>query len=342
MLRCIVVLFLSFAICSSASPVDETHLLRLDREIVLPGVQGRIDHLAADVAGQRVFVADLGNGTVEAIALDRGARVGQINGLKHPQGIVYVPANKTVYVASGGDGMVRSYDGRTLKPLKSVDLGDDADNLRYDAGRRLVLAGYGSGAIAELGLDLTRRDDLRLPVHPEAFQLSADEKRLYVNLPLHMSVAAIDMDARAVNATWGHPGTLANFPMALDSAHGRMFVACRMPARLLMMNIETGAVMERIATVGDADDLFYDAARGNIYVIGGGGFVDVVRVGPGNKLASVAHVPTAPGARTGLFVPEWNKLLVAAPRRGTSQARLLVYSVAGPQPAPAAGKARAR
>lgn len=319
-------------------------MLHFDREIILPGVQGRIDHLSADVAGQRVFLADLGNGTVDAVALDRGERVGQINGLKDPQGIVYVPENRTVYVASGGDGMVRSYDGRTLKPLKSVDLGDDADNLRYDAGRRLVLAGYGSGAIAGLGLDLSRRGDLRLPVHPESFQLSADDKRLFVNLPLHMSVAAIDMDTHAVNATWGHPGTLANFPMALDAGHGRMFVACRMPARLLMMNTTTGAVLGRIATVGDADDLFYDQARELVYVIGGSGFVDVVRVGPGDMLASVAHVPTAPGARTGLFVPEWNKLLVAAPRRGTRQARLMVYSIpiAGPQPMPNGGKTRTR
>lgn len=342
MLRSLFAAFLTLAVCSSASPAEQAPVLQFDREIKLPGVLGRIDHLSADVDGRRVFVADLGNGSVEVIAVDRGKRVGEINGLKGPQGVVYVPANKTVYVASGGDGMVRSYDGRTLKLLKTVDLGDDADNLRYDAKRKLVLAGYGNGAIAQLGLDLTRRGDFRLPAHPEAFQISADDKRLFVNLPLHMSVAAIDMDTQAVNATWGHPGTLANFPMALDSAHGRMFVACRMPARLLMMDAATGAVMARIATVGDADDLFYDAARGNIYVIGGGGFVDVVRVEAGNKLTSVAHMPTATGARTGLFVPEWNKLLVAAPRRGNSEARLLVYSVAGSQPVQAPGKTRTR
>ncbi len=342
MLRSLFAAFLGLAVCSAASPGKQAPVLRFEREIKLPGVLGRIDHLSADVAGQRVFVADLGNGSVEAFAVDRGERVGRIGGLKSPQGIVYVPANKTVYVASGGDGMVRSYDGRTLKLLKTVVLGDDADNLRYDAQHKLVLAGYGSGAIAQLGLDLTRRSDLRLPVHPESFQIAADGKRLFVNLPLHMSVAAIDLDTNVVNATWGHPGTLANFPMALDSAHGRMFVACRMPARLLMIDTATGVVKGRIPTVGDSDDLYYDEARQSIYVIGGGGFVDVVQVGPGDKLASAAHVATAPGARTGLFVPEWNKLLVAAPRQGTSQARLLVYSAAGAQPAPVAGKARTR
>jgi len=335
-------LYLGLASCSSAGWAQPTPALHFEREIILPDVQGRIDHLAADVAGRRVFVAALGNGTAEVVDLGLGRRVGQITGLKGPQGVVYVPANGRLYVASGGDGIVHSYDGRTLKLLKTVDLGDDADNLRYDAKRKLVLAGYGSGAIAQLGLDLARRGDFHLPVHPESFQLSTDDKRLYVNLPLHMSVGTIDLEKRAVNALWGRPGTLANFPMALDDMHGRIFVACRMPAKLLMMDATSGAVTARISTVGDADDLFFDAVRGTVYVIGGGGFVDVVRVGPGDKLSSVAHALTATGARTGLFVPEWNTLLVAAPRSATRPARLMVYSIAGTQPMPAPGKARAR
>ena len=341
MSRYAIFLYLGLAACSSSGWTQPTPALHFEREIILPGVQGRIDHLTADVAGRRVFVAALGNGTAEVVDLGLGRRVGQITGLKEPQGVVYVPANGRLYVASGGDGTVRSYDGRTLKLMKSVALGDDADNLRYDARRKELLAGYGSGGIAELGLDLARRGDFHLPVHPESFQLSTDDKRLFVNLPLHMSVGAIDLEKRAVNALWGRPGTLANFPMALDGGHGRILVACRMPAKLLMMDATSGVVTARISTVGDADDLFYDATRGIVYVIGGG-FVDVVKAGPGDKLSSVAHVPTARGARTGLFVPEWNELLVAAPRSGTRPARLMVYSIARAQPIPAPGKARTR
>src|SRR5947209_10016693 len=91
--------------------------LRLEREIPLPGVEGRIDHLAADVAGQRVFVAALGNGTLEIVDLAQGKRSTQIKGLKEPQGVAYAPASGVVYVASGGDGTVRSFDSHTLKPL---------------------------------------------------------------------------------------------------------------------------------------------------------------------------------------------------------------------------------
>ena len=64
--------------------------------------------------------------------------------------------------------------------------------------------------------------------------------------------------------------------MALDSEQARLFVACRLPARLLQLDLRKGSVTARIATAGDADDLFYDRLRHRLYVIGGAGFVDVV------------------------------------------------------------------
>jgi DNA-binding beta-propeller fold protein YncE len=299
--------------------------LKLERMIPLPGVEGRIDHLAADVEGGRVFVAALGNGSVEAVDPSRGRRLGEIKGLKEPQGLLYVASSHTLYVATGGDGMVRSYDGQTLAPLRSIALGDDADNLRYDIERHRILAGYGEGAIASLAPDLSSKLEVRLPVHPESFQFSADGAHLYVNLPHDQSVAVIDMAKMAVTAKWGHLGAQANFPMAVDGE--RLLVACRAPAQLLALNAKTGTVAERISTVGDADDLFFDKARGRIYVIGGEGFVDVVSAAESDKLSSIGHIPTAAGARTGLFVPAWNKLLVAAPHRGAEPARLLVFAL---------------
>jgi hypothetical protein len=273
--------------------------LRLEREIPLPGVNGRIDHLAADVAGQRVFVAAHDNGSLEIVDLAQGKRTAEIKDLKEPQGVAYVPSSGAVYVAGGGDGAVRSFDSHTLKPLHDVTLGSDADNLRYDAAHQQLLAGYGSGAIAVLGLDLARRS----------------------------SFAPIDLASQAVNAAWTHPGAAANFPMALDAAIHRLFIPCRQPARLLVVDSDTGRITAWAPTVGDADDVFVNEALRLVYVIGGQGYVDVVFVRAADAMVSRARIPTAPGARTGLYVPEWNKLLVAAPRQGTSDARLLVFAV---------------
>ena len=303
--------------------------LRLEREIPLPGVEGRIDHMAADVAGQRVFVAALGNGTLEIVDVAQGKRTDQIKGLKEPQGVVYVPSNGAVYVAGGGDGTVRSFDSHTQKPLHDISLGDDADNLRYDAAHEQILAGYGKGGIAVLGLDLARRANFPLPVHPESFQLTPDGQHLAVNLPDNHSIALIDLTSHAVNPEWAHPMGAANFAMAMDPKIQRLFIPCRKPPRLQVVNPDTGHITSWLTAVGDdADDIFIDQALRMVYVIQGNGLVNVLYVRFGDALVSRAKVPTAPGARTGLYVPEWHKLLVAAPRQGTTDARLLVFAVA--------------
>ncbi len=328
MLRKIVFLVCCLIPACSALPAQPAPgSLRLDRVIPLPGVEGRIDHLAADVKGERLFVAALGNGTVEVVDIAQGKRTGQIKGLKDPQGVAYVPSNGAVYVAGGGDGTVRSFDSHTLKPLHDVTLGEDADNLRFDAGHNQLLAGYGSGAIAVLGLDLSKRANLALPAHPESFQLAADGQHLFVNLPDNHSIASIDLTTQTVNAAWGHPSATANFAMAFDRTIHRLFIPCRKPSRLQVINADTGAITAWAPTIGDADDAFVDEARRMVYIIGGDGLVDVIYVREHDAMVSRARVPTAPGARTGLYIPEWNKLVVAAPRRGTDEARLLVFAV---------------
>src|SRR5215467_8251092 len=107
--------------------------LRLEKTVELPEVQGRIDHMSLDVPGGRLFVAALGNNTVEVIDLKAGKRMQTISGLLEPQGVLYVPTNGQLYVASSKDGTVKIFDGTSFQLLKTMEYGDDADNLRYDS-----------------------------------------------------------------------------------------------------------------------------------------------------------------------------------------------------------------
>jgi hypothetical protein len=300
--------------------------LKLERTISLPGVEGRIDHLAADLGSNRAFIAALGNGTVELVDLARGERAGEIKGLKEPQGLLYLPQSSTLYVATGGDGQVRSYNGKTLALIGAVKLGDDADNVRYDQKTDSVMVGYGEGAIAFLPRDLKKsKAEVALTAHPESFQLSSNGSHLLVNLPHDQSIALIDLSAQRVASKWTQLGAQSNFPMTVDRSHGRFFVACRAPAQLLELREDRSSVVAHINTVGDADDLFWDEAHNRIFVIGGEGFVDVVDAPPNGQLKSIAHIPTAPGARTGLLAGD--KLLIAAPHRGAEPARLMVFDI---------------
>ena len=311
----------------SAICVAQTAPLHLEKEISLPNVKGRIDHLSADVKGQRLFVSALGNGTLEVIDIRSGQRVREIGGLSEPQGVLYDVNSNKLFIASGGDGTVREYDGKSFTLLKRAELGDDADNVRYETQGKQVVVGYGSGGLASFDTNLQKNVDIKLPSHPESFQLEQHGSRMFVNLPESHCVAVIDRSKKAIVTEWPDSSAAANFPMALDENEKRLFVGFRAPARLFVFNTDTGSVVAKLPTVGDTDDLFYDAARHAIYLIGGEGFVDVFRQGDADHYEHTSRMKTSAGARTGLFVPSLSRLFVAAPRRGSQAARILVYRI---------------
>src|SRR5215469_12289226 len=117
---------------AASAAQDKTTPLTLDKTIPMPKVEGRIDHMAADVAGQRLFVAALENNTLEVLDLKAGKTIQSLSGFAEPQGIAFVPEFNRVFIANGSDGTCRILDGQTLKTITSVDCGDDADNVRYD------------------------------------------------------------------------------------------------------------------------------------------------------------------------------------------------------------------
>src|SRR5439155_26946553 len=133
--------------------------------------KGRIDHLAFDAKNQRLFVAALGNDTVEVIDIKGGKVIRSVPGLAQPQGVLYQPEKNRLWVANDKDGTVRVFDAKTYQPLRSIELGDDADNIRRDAATQRVYVGYGSGGIAVFDSDANKIADIKLDGHPESFQL---------------------------------------------------------------------------------------------------------------------------------------------------------------------------
>jgi YVTN family beta-propeller protein len=145
--------------------------LRLQKTIKLPDVQGRIDHMSINAKRGGLFVSALGNNTVEVIDTKAGKRVNTIPGLQEPQGVLYVPAVDRRYVANAKDGIVRIFDGSSYAPLKTLDYGDDADNLRYDSDHKAIWVGCGNGALAEIDEQGNKAGEIKLDAHPESFQL---------------------------------------------------------------------------------------------------------------------------------------------------------------------------
>jgi len=267
--------------------------------------------MAVDLARQRLFVAELGNNSIGIVDLKARRLIRNIDGLKEPQGVAYVPSTDTLYVASAGDGSVRLFTGPDHAVAGQLDLQDDADNIRVDSAANRLFVGYGSGGLAVIDIATSRKvADIPLSVHPEGFQLDPGGQNIFVNVPKAQGIAVIDRRAGKQTAIW--PMTIAggNFPMALDPVAGHVLAAFRNPAKLGVFSKENGAVIASPEICGDADDVFVDAKRRRVYVSCGEGYIDVLD-SQRNAYRRISRIPTVAGARTSLFVPELDRLMLA-------------------------------
>jgi DNA-binding beta-propeller fold protein YncE len=320
------------ALAAPAEAASGEPPLVLEAKIPLAGVGGRIDHMAFDPGRGRLIVAELGNGTVEAIDVAERKVLRRIDGLKSPQGVAYVQSSDRVAVASAGDGTVRLYKAEDLSPAGTIPLGNDADNIRTDGSGPRIVVGYGDGGLATIDTAKAEKlAELSLPAHPEGFQLHPTDGRVFVNLPDAHLIAAADRTRNALLASWQQRELGGNFPMAIDRAGATLASVFRHPARLVLMAASSGAVTANLETCGDADDVFFDEARSRLYVSCGDGAVDVFQRDP-QGVRRIARIPTSSGARTSLFVPEQDRLYVAA-RAGLlgGEAAILVFAPRPPR-----------
>jgi hypothetical protein len=238
----------------AVQPVRAQSLV-LDQRIEVPSVQGRLDHMDIDIKGGRLFVAALGADSVELIDLRASKRTARLQPLHEPQGVVYLPESRRLFVANGAGGGVQAFADGKAPAIASAEGLDDADNLRIRAAET------------------------------------------------------------------------QNFPMALDEPSHRLLVATRRPPALLAWDTVTGKRVAELPICGDADDLFFDGQRHQLYAICGEGLVQVIRQRDPDHYEVVQRVATAPGARTGLFVPSLSTLYVAAPSHSGAIAEVRAFHI---------------
>jgi DNA-binding beta-propeller fold protein YncE len=323
-MRCYAVVSVSLwlALVGSAHATDSP-ALAIESKISLGEVQGRIDHLGVDLKRHRLYVAELGNDSVGVVDLQAGRVIQSLRGLKQPQGIGYETQTDTLYVANAGDGSVRFFRGEDLAPLGSLDLGEDADNVRVDEATHRVWVGYGSGALAVIDPDSRRKmADIPLQAHPESFRLASTGPEIYVNVPDAGQIAVIDRNAGKQVAAWKTNDLRSNYPLALDES-GRVLAVFRHPARLAIFRARDGQRLQALDTCGDSDDLFVDVKRHRVYVTCGEGVVDVFSGDAGGYHHS-GKLTTSAGARTSLFVPELDRLYVAVRAASSAPASIWV------------------
>jgi DNA-binding beta-propeller fold protein YncE len=270
--------------------------------------------MAIDAKGDRLFVANLSNNSLDVIDLKAGKLVKRIPHQQEIQGVAYTPDEDRIFVGNGVDGVCNVFDGRTYKLVQSIKL-QGADNVRYDPRTRQVYVCHADSALSVIDVkNLTVKTTIKLPGPPEAFQIHPTEPRLYINTLKPSQVAVIDTQKNTVIARYPLKLAEANYPLALDARGGRIFVGCRKKPSIVVLDMKTGKEITSVSIPGDIDDLFHDAKRRRLYASCGEGFLAVVGEKEHDRYHVVERIATGKLARTCLFDAASGRLFVPVPR----------------------------
>jgi len=303
--------------------------LQLEEQIPVPGVAGRLDHFSADAKRRRIFVSALGNNSLEVIDAFAGRVIHSIKGLAEPQGSLYVPEADKLYVANAEDGKVKVYDGATYTLRKTIDFGNDPDNMRYDEASKTIFVGFGQedGGIAMIDPKTDERvgQVYKTGGHPESFQVEASGGHIFVNVPDAGNVVeSIDRKSGAVSK-WPLKGLRSNYAMALNEEDHRLFTVTRKTPMMVVLNSQTGTEVTRLHAAGECDDVYFDASRKRIYVIGAEGFISVFQQNDPDHYELIANVPSGIGIRTGYYFTRRDRFYVGVPAKGNEPAQVWTY-----------------
>ena len=310
--------------------------LRLVQTISLPNVKGRLDHMDVDVAGKRLFVAGLENGTFEVVDLAAGKWVRSISGFKKSQGALFVPELNKLFLASGDDGMVRVLRGDTFELLDSIHLDTGPNRIVYELNSKLVYVGYGGKDAGknygEIGIIDAHTDkvvgDIKVVAHPSELLLDKAGKTLFVFVTIASKVQVIDTKKREVLSTW--PVTSQrDGDGAFDETTSRLFIGTRTPPEMVVMDSKSSKEIAHLPTAENMDGVYFDATRKRIYVSGGRdlatGSVYVYRQKDADHYDTIGIIPTREGAGTSFWSPDLNRYYIAASKNDKEEAAILVY-----------------
>ena len=311
--------------------------LLLKGSVELPGYTGDFDHFAVDQTRGRLLLAAEDHGTVEVFDLNSGKHLQTIKGFETPHSILIRPGAATILVTDSGKGMSKLLDASTYEVKGVVTLVPGADSIGYDSTENVVYIVTGgkdvdmaTSELAAVDPDtgkkkraITLQDN-----HVEAMALEKAGNRLFVNLTQTNKLAVIDRSTMKIIALWPVPPAEQNAMVAIDEAHHRLLVGCRKPGTVVVMNSDTGAVTNSVPSPLRSDQILFDQAANRLYSPGGEGNIGVYDTSDPDHLKTIANVPSAPGAKTGILVPERKELILAvSPGDTKAMAKVLTFTV---------------
>ncbi len=323
---------------SKPSKLKDSAPLKLVGNIALPGITGDFDHLALDTKRQRLLIAGEDHKTLEVIDLKAGKRLQSVTGMGTPHSLLYLPASDEIYLTDGDEGTIRILQASDYKQIGKIPLAAGADSVGYDAAAHTLFVVTGGKDVpldysVLSAVDLPgqkKAGDLRFEsAHVEAMALEHDGSNLFINVTDKNQIVVVNRKTMTRVKEWTVGAALENSPVAFDEPNRRLFIVCRKPGTLVVMNADTGSVIASLPAAGRSDDIVFDKVAHRIYVPGGEGYISVYEQQDADHYQVLAKVPSASGAKTAIFIPELHRLFVAvSPGDTKATARLLIFASA--------------
>ena len=322
-----------------APMVHMSGLLRLVETIPIP-TEGYMDHLSYDLKNQHLFLSAENNKEVVVVDMKAGKVIHETKVSGNPRKPFFDPATNELWVDLG-DNTVVALNGATLEVEKTIELtggknapGRDPDNGAFDAAKGLYYVavrtrdeGSKDGSIEIVDTKAAKLvGQIRMEgQEPAGIALDPAANRLYAGMGDVVNgesvVKVVDTAKRAIIAEWSTAGGPQPHVAGLDAAHHRLFMGSRLggghnvdPGKLVIINTDTGKVVQTLDATGGGDEIFFDAPSKRIYFSGSTGTLAVFHEDDPDHFRLLGKVPTGAIAKSGIWIPELKRYYAAVPK----------------------------
>jgi DNA-binding beta-propeller fold protein YncE len=311
--------------------------VKLIKSVDLVGYTGDFDHFAVDYDRNRLLLAAEDHGTLEIFDLNSSEHLRTVGGFGNPHSILARRGVPTLFITDSEKQMSTIRNADTLTKEKTVILTPGADTAKYDAATNTlyVVTGGKDVEMKTANLEAVNPDTgerkalLTFPDnHVEAMAFVDGDPRLFINLTQTNKLAVVDRNTMKVLKVWPVPAAQQNAMVSFDEGQHRLYVVCRQPGTVVVMNSDTGAIVGTQPAPLRADEVQYDANSHRLYVPGGEGYMGIYDTSDPDHLKLLEKITTAPGAKTGLLLPGMHRLFLAvSPGDSKAMAKVLTYEV---------------
>jgi YVTN family beta-propeller protein len=284
---------------AAAGPQKESyHLLRTYNFGAAEGSNFEyFDYIAVDSSARRVYLSH--GSEVKVIDADTGKLIGNVTGLKLDHGVALAPEFGRGFISDGLEGKLVVFDLNTLKVTGEVSTAPDADCVLYDPATKRVFSMNGESQSATV-VDAKSANVLAtidLSGSPE-FAVSGGIGTVYGNIADKNEIVAIDSRSLIIKSRW--PVAPAGGPtaLAIDRQHRRLFSAGRNPQILVVLDADSGKIIQSFPISAGVDAAAYDAETGMIFASTREGMVHVFHEDSPDRFSVVETIKTQVGAKT--------------------------------------------